>query len=280
MPLITDYFGKASIDSDTSVATTVKTTRLIGGTVLEAFDLSKFSDDTPVFVVTYKKTIDPVTSEVSVTNLVSWKGLVNAIANTITNLTLAPGYSDTGNAIGDFIECIPTSYWGNSLIDGLMQSINPDGTLKDSIVTTPKLAGASVDGTKLSTGNTQFFTYNGTAQDITSATHVDMSTNNATSVVPSWATTAFVTLAITRTAVVSAATEYEIRMVIGSDVSTIITAIHPAVSNESYNEILVTQFTITSTGSQTVKAQCRRLSGSGAVRLATTTKFNYRIDYR
>lgn len=134
MAAITDKFGKASIDTDYAIATTVKTTRVSGATVLEAFDLSKFSDDTPVFFVTYKKTTDPVTGVVSVTNLVSWKGLVNVGANTITNLTLAPGYADTGNAIGDFIECIPTSFWENTLIDGIFVGHNPDGTFKVSAV--------------------------------------------------------------------------------------------------------------------------------------------------
>lgn len=130
MPSITDKFGKASIDNNYAVATTVKTTRVAGVTVVEAFDLSKFSDGTPVFFITYKKTTNPLTGVVSVTSLVSWKGLVNVGANTLTNLTLAPGYVDGGNAIGDFIECIPTSYWENSLIDGIFVGHNPDGTFK------------------------------------------------------------------------------------------------------------------------------------------------------
>lgn len=136
MPVIADKFGKSSIDTDYAVATTVKTTRTAGVTVLEAFDLSKFAAATPVFFVTYKKTTDPVTGVVSVTNLVSWKALVNVGANTLTNLTLAPGYADGGNAVGDFIECIPTSYWENSLIDGIFVGHNPDGSFKTSAVNT------------------------------------------------------------------------------------------------------------------------------------------------
>lgn len=130
MPVIGDKFGRASIPTDTAVATTVKTTRAAGVLVLEAFDLSKFATDTPVFFVTYKKTTDPVTGVVSITNLVSWKALVNSGANTLTNLTVQPGYVDGGNAIGDFIECIPTSAWENSLIDGIFVGHNPDGSFK------------------------------------------------------------------------------------------------------------------------------------------------------
>lgn len=147
MPGIADKFGKASIPTDTSVATTVKTTRLPGVLVLEAFDLSKYAIDTPVFVVTYKKTVDPLTGAVTITSLTSWKALVNPGANTLTNLTVQPGYTDTGNAVGDFIECIPTSAWENSLIDGILTSLNPDGTLKTSAVQTAlNLGGGSLNG--------------------------------------------------------------------------------------------------------------------------------------
>lgn len=131
-PTINDKFGKASIDTNYAIATTVKTTRTVGVTVLEAYDLSKYADDTPVFFVTYKKTTDPVTGITSVIDLVSWKGLVNTAANTLTNLEVAPGYTDIGNDMGDFIECIPTAYWENSLIDGLFVGHNPDGTFKKS----------------------------------------------------------------------------------------------------------------------------------------------------
>lgn len=132
MPAITDKFGRASIVTDAAIATTVKTTRAPGVLVLEAYDLSKFAPDTPVFFVTYKKTTDPVTNITSVTNLVSYKALVNPGVNTLTNLTVAPGYVDLGNAVGDFVECIPTSYWENSLLDGIFVGHNPDGTFKKS----------------------------------------------------------------------------------------------------------------------------------------------------
>jgi len=130
MTNIADKFGKSSVDTDYAIATTVKTTRASGTLVLECFDLSKFAVNTPVFFITYKKTTNPVTGDVTVTNQVSWKALVNAGANTLTNLTLAPGYTDLGNDTGDFVECIPTSFWENSLVDGLLTSLNPDGTLK------------------------------------------------------------------------------------------------------------------------------------------------------
>lgn len=151
MAEITDLLGKASVDDDYAIATTVKVTRAPGATVLEAYDVSKFADDTPVFFITYKKTTNPTTGAVSVTGLVSWKGLVNVGANTITNLTLAPGYTDEGNDEGDFIECIPTSFWENSLINGLLNSLNLDGTPKPVAlnpigVVSPFAGAAAPDG--------------------------------------------------------------------------------------------------------------------------------------
>lgn len=137
MPVITDKFGKASVSSDVAIATTVKTTRLPGVLVLEANDLSKYATDTPVFVVTYKKTTDALTGAVSISQLRSWKALVNTGANTLTNLTIQPGYADDiGNAVGDFIECIPTSAWVNSLIDGILVGHNADGSFKSTAVNT------------------------------------------------------------------------------------------------------------------------------------------------
>lgn len=138
MASITDLFGKSSIDTDHSLATTVKTIRTVGATVIEAFDLSKFADDTAVFFATYKKTTAPVTGEVLITNFTSCKALVNVGANTLTNLVIAPGYTDLGNEVGDFIECLPTSYWENSLIDGITAQHNQDGTHKS--VTTNTLS--------------------------------------------------------------------------------------------------------------------------------------------
>lgn len=144
MALITDFFGKASVDTDHSVATTVTADRIAGVMVLTCYDLSTYTEDTPIYFVTYTKTTDPVTGAVTITDTTSWKGLVNAGANTITNMVAAPGYTDNGNTDGQFVECIPTSYWVNSLIDGILTSLNPDGTLKDGAVSTASILGANV----------------------------------------------------------------------------------------------------------------------------------------
>ena len=126
-----EKFGKASANNKKSEVTTVKTARQPGESVLSCFDLSSFSTTHPVFFVTYKKIPDPDNAkEVKIINETSWQAKVNPDNNTLTNLTLAPGYTDIGNEVGDCVECIPTAFWANSLIDGLNQTLDNNGKIK------------------------------------------------------------------------------------------------------------------------------------------------------
>lgn len=130
-----EKFGKASANNKKSEATTVKTARQPGESVLSCFDLSSFSTTHPVFFVTYKKIPDPDNAkEVKIINETSWQAKVNPDNNTLTNLTLAPGYTDIGNEVGDCVECIPTAFWANSLIDGLNNSLDNNGKIKPEAV--------------------------------------------------------------------------------------------------------------------------------------------------
>ncbi len=129
-PEITDKLGRPSAEDSYGIATTVDAIRIADATVLECVDLSTWNDETPVYFVTYQKTVDPVTNQVSITGQKGWKGLVDHDTNNITDLTIAPGYVDDGNEIGDYAECIPTALWGNDLMDVLLGTHNPDGTLK------------------------------------------------------------------------------------------------------------------------------------------------------
>lgn len=130
-----EKFGKASANNKKSEATTVKTARQPGESVLSCFDLSSFSTTHPVFFVTYKKIPDPDNAkEVKIINETSWQAKVNPDNNTLTNLTLAPGYTDIGNEVGDCVECIPTAFWANSLIDGLNNSLDNNGKIKPEAI--------------------------------------------------------------------------------------------------------------------------------------------------
>lgn len=146
MASINDKFGRASIPTGYASATTVKTARSVGGSVLECYDLSKFAQDTPVHYVTYKKVTNPQTGAVDIVNQVSYKALVNIANNTLINVTVSPGYTDIGNAEGDYVECIPTSQWENDLVDGILTHANQDGTLKNKSVTLTNLNGGTTAG--------------------------------------------------------------------------------------------------------------------------------------
>ena len=140
-----EKFGKASADNKKAEATTVKTARQPGESVLSCFDLSSFSTTHPVFFVTYKKIPDPDNAkEVKIINETSWQAKVNPDNNTLTNLTLAPGYTDIGNEVGDCVECIPTAFWANSLIDGLNQTLDNNGKIKPKAI--PNITTAIKDG--------------------------------------------------------------------------------------------------------------------------------------
>ena len=142
---INDKFKKVSADNSYAVATTVRTARTVGGgTTLEAFDLSKWADATAVNFLTYRKTTDPVTNVTTVTNRTGWTALVNTGSNTLTNLTVAPGYTDLGHQVGDYIEPVQMSKWANDLVDGLLTSHNQNGTLKNNSVTTAAIANGAV----------------------------------------------------------------------------------------------------------------------------------------
>lgn len=144
---INDKFKKVSADNSYAVATTVKTDRTVGGgTTLEAFDLSKWADQTAVNFLTYRKTTDPVTNITTVTNRAGWTGLVNTSSNTLTNLTIAPGYTDLGQQVGDYIEPVQMSKWANDLVDGILVSHNQDGTLKNKVAALTKINGGATAG--------------------------------------------------------------------------------------------------------------------------------------
>lgn len=175
MASITDKFGRPSAVTGYANPTTVRASRLAGETTLSAYDLSGFDDTTPLYFVTYKKTteVNPDTGlqEEKIVNQVSFKGIVNLDNNTITDLEVSPGYSDLGNDVGDYIESVPTSHWGNDLVGGLLVSHNPDGTLKadsvttaalaDNSVTTAKIANKAVKATKIDLATLQFVDANG-----------------------------------------------------------------------------------------------------------------------
>ena len=81
-----------------------------------------------------------------------WKGVVNS-STSIGSLTRLAGASDTGNAIGDYVEIIPDSEWVNNLISGVLAQHNQDGTHSD----------ITADSIEATTATFDSVTINGTA---------------------------------------------------------------------------------------------------------------------
>lgn len=93
---------------------------------------------------------DPVTGEtitiISEATAVDFAGHLNAGHVEID--AIAPGYADTrGSLVGDIIVIRPITEWANNLFNLLSQSLNTDGTLKNSAITyNPNIADYVASG--------------------------------------------------------------------------------------------------------------------------------------
>lgn len=157
MPSITDKFG-GTFNTVNPVTTTVTVARSAGGTTLTCDSLVGWPTGFPVHFTTYKKNASNV---VIAGTQIDWKGIVSG--STIGSLTRKAGATDTGNAVGDIVEAMPTGSWAQDLIDGVSTSLDVDGTLKagavdnaavlaSNVVTTAKLADDAVTPAKLLAG--------------------------------------------------------------------------------------------------------------------------------
>lgn len=81
---------------------------------------------------------DPVTGEtittISDASAVDFAGQV--VSGHVEIISVAPGYSDHGSAVGDIIVVRPITEWANNLFNILNQSHNNDGTIKNGSITT------------------------------------------------------------------------------------------------------------------------------------------------
>lgn len=137
-----------SMNGGSPVVTTVSSARSIGGTSLSAVALTNWPTATRVFFTTYKKKTDGTKDFSTVT---SWWAIVSG--TTLGTLTRVGGAADAGNAVGDYIEMGPTAGWAEGLYEFGTAIHNTDGTLKDGIVATAKIADSAITTTKLLDAN-------------------------------------------------------------------------------------------------------------------------------
>lgn len=140
---ITDLFQK--LGGASSLVNTPKVTvvRAAAGATLTV-DNCNWDQTTGKFFATYQ--VNTSGTVVAGTETI-WKGIVTS-STSIGSLTRVAGAADTGNAIGDYVELLPTSGWANALVTGLLVEHNQDGT--HGTVTADNL---TVDGTTNLTGN-------------------------------------------------------------------------------------------------------------------------------
>lgn len=142
-----DKFTETKGSAGNPSVTTASAPRTVGGTSLTATALTNWPTGTQVHFITYSKNADGTKDN---TSQQDWKGTVSS-STSLTSMALTNG-TDAGNAIGDYIEMGPTASWAEDLYDGLTQTLNTDGTLQSSIVTTAKINDGAVTTAKLASG--------------------------------------------------------------------------------------------------------------------------------
>lgn len=75
--------------------------------------------------------------------------------------TVAPGYTDAGNTVGQVVVVKPSTMWADNIQDVLAESHNDDGTLKAKSVTLPAINGGTTAGvlTTDASGNVSVATF-------------------------------------------------------------------------------------------------------------------------
>lgn len=118
-----DLFQKLGSSSSLVNTPKVTATRSGGGTTLTV-DNCNWDTSTGKIFATYQ--VDTSNNVIANTQIM-WKGVVNSTTS-IGNLTRLAGASDAGNAIGDYVELLPASLWGDNMVTGILTEHNQDGT--------------------------------------------------------------------------------------------------------------------------------------------------------
>jgi hypothetical protein len=119
----------------------VTSSRSAGGVTLACDNLSGWPTASKVHFVTYK--VDSNSALVAGTQLDCY-GIVSG--NNITSFAVVDG-TDTGHAIGDYVEMLPTAAWGQDLADALITTHNRAGGLKTGITLTQPTIADYTNGT-------------------------------------------------------------------------------------------------------------------------------------
>ena len=147
---ITDKFCKASDGTQVARAAVVSTSRSAGGTVLQCDDLTGWAESTAVHFTTFQT--DPTTGNIIDGSQQNFKGIVNQTNNSITNINIDDGFTDSGNQVGENVKAIQTNRHNDDLIDGLLNSLTQSGALKAGAVTSTALGSQVVNTSNIANG--------------------------------------------------------------------------------------------------------------------------------
>jgi hypothetical protein len=138
---ITDKFNKGTVSSR-PVPTELTSSMTTADTTITCDALTGWPT-TGVHFIIYNTDVNGKKVAGSQTD---YKGTVSG--NTITNIEVKAG-SDPGYGIGAIVEASPTAAWVNDLVDGLLVTLEQNGSLKDDIVTTAKIIDDAVTTAKI-----------------------------------------------------------------------------------------------------------------------------------
>lgn len=146
MANINDKITKTRDGLINPVVTRVTGPRSAGNLTLQVDSLIGWPEDTAVNFSTYRVDGD---GKKQAGSQIDWKAIANVATSQLTNLKRVGGAVDDGNVLGDYVQAGPTASWSNDLAEALLVSHNTDGTLKNNIVTTAKIADSNVTTAKI-----------------------------------------------------------------------------------------------------------------------------------
>ena len=145
MANINDKITK-TMDTVNPVVTTVFPAKAPGASSISGVSLEGWTEETAVHFSTFG--VDTNNKIIPGTQI-DWKGIANRATNTINNLERVGGMPDDGVPADYVIQAGPTPSWANDLAEGLLTTLNPNGTLKNGIVTASKIGDGQVPASKI-----------------------------------------------------------------------------------------------------------------------------------
>lgn len=136
MSAVTDYFRRAALTNQRAVVTTLASAKTAGTTTAQLQVATGWvtQDISAVDVTIYRKKTDGTIDAATQTD---WVGLLTG--SSLSGMVLKAGTEPVAGYPNDaltVVKCSPTAAWANSLIEGIGQFANKDGTLIPAAVRT------------------------------------------------------------------------------------------------------------------------------------------------